>query len=223
METKSIISDYSKIISSLFPDDIMGYILPICDYQDHLHPDESKIIATASDKRKYEFSTGRWCAKNALNEVGIDDFPILSGKNREPIWPQGVSGSITHCKDICGTAISNSPRILSIGFDIENIKKFRETIENHICTNDELIWLDKQSSRGRHELILLLFSIKESLYKCTYSLNHSKPGFKDYSIIPDLAASTASLSSSSKRQLEGLSIKYHITKKHIYTSAIVSE
>lgn len=47
-------------------------------------------------KQKSEFLAGRYVAIKALSILGfnISDVPI--GKYREPIWPHGVIGSISH-------------------------------------------------------------------------------------------------------------------------------
>ena len=122
MTNPAKITDASDIIATLFPKEVTGTILPIGDYQSHLYPEECSIVESASYKRKFEFSTGRWCAKQVLNSEGIQNFPVLSGENREPIWPDNIVGSISHCKDLCGAVIAKSNNVDSIGFDIENIK-----------------------------------------------------------------------------------------------------
>ena len=50
-----------------------------------LYPEEESFIANAQHKRRREFTAGRLCAREALSHLGINNFPILVGKNREPI------------------------------------------------------------------------------------------------------------------------------------------
>jgi len=205
----------AEIITKLFPDSVSGLILPINDYTSHLSPNEYEIIRKASDKRKFEFSTGRWCAKQILKQKDIKNFPILSGENREPIWPEGIIGSISHCKDQCGAVIASKSNFSSIGFDIENIRNVKEKITDYICTDEENKWLNSQAQSLRTKLILLIFSIKESLYKCQYMRNGTKNSFIDYSLIPNLQEKTATLSKNSKNKIEDISIRFNIIQDHV--------
>jgi 4'-phosphopantetheinyl transferase EntD len=61
-----------------------------------LFPGEAALVARAVDKRKNEFSAGRRCARRALAALGCRPVPLLMGRLREPIWPVGFGGSITH-------------------------------------------------------------------------------------------------------------------------------
>ena len=45
-------------------------------------------------KRLSDFSTGRYCAIKALEQLGIQDAIIPIGEDRAPIWPEGIVGSI---------------------------------------------------------------------------------------------------------------------------------
>ena len=152
----------------LFPEDATGVILPIGNYQARLHPDEYKIIHSASEKRKFEFSTGRWCSKQALASQGLNNAIILTGENREPIWPEGFIGSISHCIDQCGTVIAKTSNMKSIGFDIESIKKLKNDIGRIVCTDKEKEWIKSQKQYPYNVLVILIFSLKESIYKCVY-------------------------------------------------------
>ena len=51
----------------------------------------------AVQKRKAEFLAGRYCARAALAQLdGSLAVNIGIGANREPLWPPGFVGSITH-------------------------------------------------------------------------------------------------------------------------------
>lgn len=212
---------HHKIIDALFPNEVEAVILPISDYTAELRPDEYKIISNASEKRKREFSTGRKCAKQALIRFSVNDVSILPGENREPLWPEGIIGSISHCKDLCCAVTTRNKKIASIGFDVENIKDLKENIAPHICTEEELDWLHGQAEIDQTSLALLFFSIKESLYKCHYTFDKTKTSFQDYTILPNLQTNMAFFSDKSKKTLEGTVIRFHMTQLHIYSSAIL--
>ena len=65
-----------------------------------LYPEEAMAIERAVDKRRAEFTRGRACAREALSELGVPPQPIPVGTHRQPVWPLGVVGSITHCKGL---------------------------------------------------------------------------------------------------------------------------
>jgi len=55
---------------------------------------EKKLTLGFSLKRLADFSTGRYCAIKALEQLGIQDAIIPIGEDRAPIWPEGIVGSI---------------------------------------------------------------------------------------------------------------------------------
>jgi len=210
----------NEIITELFPDSVSGLILPIGDYLSHLKPNEFETIHKASDKRKFEFSTGRWCAKKILAGYGLGDITILSGKNREPNWPEGFVGSISHCKDLCGAVVANNKTIKSIGFDVETRKELKNDIARIVCTNSEKKWIRKQTFSTYNNLIILLFSLKESVYKCVYQNQKIKLSFKDVTIHPDFDNNTAQIEFIGKDIQARIELRFELTDTHIYSGAI---
>lgn len=75
-------------------------------------PSEEALVARAVDKRRREFATGRDCARRALSQLGWDEVPILAGPKREPLWPAGIVGSITHCPGYCAAIVARSTSLL---------------------------------------------------------------------------------------------------------------
>ncbi len=117
--------------------------------------------------------------------------------------------------------MARSGKLISIGFDIENIKVFREDIARFVCTGEEREWICEQERAFQKVLILLIFSIKESIYKCMYPVSKSKMGFQAYSICPNLDSNTATLSMNSRQQIPELNIRFNITQRHIYSCAFL--
>lgn len=62
-----------------------------------LFPQECAFIARATESRRREFATARSCARAALARLGRLPAPVLPGPGGAPQWPDGVTGSITHC------------------------------------------------------------------------------------------------------------------------------
>jgi len=210
----------AEIIAEVFSAPVTGLILPIDDYVTELSPQEFKFIHRASNKRKFEFSTGRWCAKQLLSKHGIIDTAILSGENREPIWPDNFVGSISHCKDQCGAVIADKSVIKSIGFDVETKRKLKHNIARVVCTDLEKDWLNKQEPQLFDDLVLLLFSLKESIYKCVFQHQKVKLGFKGCSVQLNYVDNTAHVSFNNEMIDGKIKLKLYSTNTHVYTSAI---
>ena len=207
------------IFGALFGTSASGIIIPIADYMDELHPSELEIICNTSKKRQLEFSTGRYCAKMALAKQGIGNFPIMRNENREPRWPKGVVGSISHCRDLCGAVTAKQTDIKAIGFDIENIRELKHEIEKLTCTPQEIAWLSRQTLYAYNELVILLFSLKEAVFKCISSYNKILLSFKDCSITPDLNSNKVEIHFNREDVTPDMVLNFRITKKHVYSGA----
>jgi 4'-phosphopantetheinyl transferase EntD len=84
-----------------------------------LFPEEEAVLARAVGKRRREFATARACARDALARLGLPPAPILPGERGAPRWPQGITGSITHCAGYRAAAVAWASSILTIGVDAE--------------------------------------------------------------------------------------------------------
>lgn len=82
-------------------------------------PEEEPLIARSVAKRRNEFVTVRYCARQALGELGVGPVPILKGDKGEPCWPDGVVGSLTHCQGFRGAVVGRSTDVRSVGIDAE--------------------------------------------------------------------------------------------------------
>jgi 4'-phosphopantetheinyl transferase EntD len=132
-------------------------------FDDHsaveLFPAEEAVIARAVDKRRREFSTVRYCARQALKSLGLPASPILPGERGAPQWPAGVVGSMTHCLGYRAAAVAWGKDILTIGIDAEPDEPLPDGVLDAVALPSEL------AVHGR-----LLFSAKESVYKAWFPL-----------------------------------------------------
>ena len=134
--------------------------------------EEEECVARAVAKRRAEFSRGRACARSVLAQLNVPDFPLLSGPQREPIWPAGIVGSITHTDGLCAVAAAHDARYRGIGIDAEPCLPLDADVIDYVCLKDELT-----NGRGTDlsgfdvaERARLIFSAKESVYKCQFPL-----------------------------------------------------
>ncbi|MFF5210872.1 4'-phosphopantetheinyl transferase [Streptosporangium sp. NPDC000396] len=131
-----------------------------------LLPEEEIVVAQAVDKRRNEFTTARHCARQALARLGLPPVPILPGERGAPVWPDGVTGAITHCAGYRAAAVSL--KALTVGIDAEPHEPLPEGILSAIALDQEQAALARLG--GRIHWDRLLFSAKESVYKAWFPL-----------------------------------------------------
>lgn len=209
----------TSIITALFNPNAVGIVLPIGDHLGTLQAQEREIVTHASRKRQLEFSTGRYCAKTALAKLGVENFPVLRNKDRQPLWPASYVGSISHCRDLCGAVVAKNSDCRSIGFDIENIRHLKQNIQKLTCTEQELAWLRQQETYNHDLLVILLFSLKEAVFKCVSPHQNIQLGFKDVSITPNFISKRADTCFHHKKAAPDITLTFHITEQHVYSGA----
>ena len=113
--------------------------------------------------RKEEFFMGRICASEAHRMLlGTELYSIPRSPNRAPIWPNSVVGSISHNKYWVGAAIAKKEDLLGLGIDIEVMGKTKISLSSQIRSEKDLL---THTHFSDEELLTLIFSAKESLFK----------------------------------------------------------
>lgn len=148
---------------------------------DVMMPDAVNVVLPidftgVANKRETEFTAGRLTAKQALAELGVNDFTVLKGEKGEPLWPVGIVGSISHTKNVCMASVAHADGLLGLGIDIEAQRELKPDIQRVICREEELClnW-----HRDGELAKLILFSAKESVYKALYPTQQRFIGFKE--------------------------------------------
>ncbi len=152
-----------------------------------LLPEEAACLGRAAPKRVREFAAGRLCARRALVEFGIVDFPIRAAADRQPIWPPSMVGSITHTSGFCAAVTAershaNAPGAVALGLDCEVVGDVKRELWPKICAPDELEWIASLPTAEQAGAVTLIFSIKEAFYKCQYPVVGERLNFHDVSI-----------------------------------------
>ncbi|MDO2439970.1 enterobactin synthase subunit EntD [Enterobacter nematophilus] len=130
-------------------------------------------LADAGRKRKADHLAGRIAAAHALNDRTI---PAI-GPSGEPLWPEGVSGSITH-SGTQAMAVVVRDKLALLGIDCETILPENEARE----IKDGIIdaWEERVLSHSGYPFALALtlaFSAKESLFKALFPRVQAWMGF----------------------------------------------
>jgi 4'-phosphopantetheinyl transferase EntD len=154
-------------------------------------PGEEDLVANAVESRRCEFVTARRCAREALAKLGHAPTPIRTGPKREPQWPAGLVGSITHTSGFRAAAVAPRSVLASVGIDTEPNCPLPDGVQKSVTVPGEPEMLAALARAipvthwGR-----LLFSAKESVYKAWYPLTGRWLGFEDARLTIDPAAGT---------------------------------
>ncbi|GAA4830890.1 4'-phosphopantetheinyl transferase family protein [Saccharopolyspora rosea] len=156
-----------------------------------LLPEEEPLVARAVDKRRREVTTARWCARRALAELGVPPAPVPRGERGEPVWPDGVVGSLTHCDGYRAAVVGRAEQVLTVGIDAEPDGPLPDGVLDVVSLPAERARLTELSTADpSRNWDRLLFCCKESVYKAWFPLTREWLGFEDARIDVDPAAGT---------------------------------
>jgi 4'-phosphopantetheinyl transferase EntD len=130
-------------------------------------PEEAAWIESAPKGRREEFLTGRWCAQQALRQLGLQPSPVGVGPQHQPLWPPGIVGSITHAAGIATVVVARAGNCIGIGIDLlENADATRALRDaaGLIASEDEEEEA-RVAASGLVDARALVFSVKESAIK----------------------------------------------------------
>jgi len=150
-----------------------------------LLPEEENFLKTlSSSKRKTEFSQGRSSAHQALAKFKLESEPILrNAETREPCWPDRIRGSITHSGEYVAAAVGLADDVSGIGIDLESLSRAVDfNISRHVCVEKELEWLKTLSPTKANQGLRIIFSAKESIFKCLFPISKTYLYFKDATV-----------------------------------------
>jgi 4'-phosphopantetheinyl transferase EntD len=155
---------------------------------------EADALGAAAPRRAAEFATGRSLARLALRGLGIREATIARGADREPVWPSGVVGSITHCAGYCAAAVAATEAVASVGIDAEPHGPLPPGILERIALPEEAAWTRANAGAGIH-WDRALFSAKESVFKTWFPLTRRWLDFDGARIAFTTVASASALAS----------------------------
>ena len=144
---------------------------------DRLWPDEQTAMVRAVPSRIAEFTAGRTAARAAMQALGLPKKAIPMGRDRAPVWPDGVVGSISHSDGICVAVVARAGAITAIGVDLEPLSPMAKDLWPDVCGAVELSELYGLPELARGPAAKLIFSAKECTYKCIYPQIQTVLGF----------------------------------------------
>lgn len=188
-------SEIAARIASLMPPGVVFAGGAIGDGQQPLYPVEEAAIRKAVQKRRAEFRAGRTFARAALHELGVAAAPIPAGSDRVPVWPPGVTASITHDDTFCGVMAARTADFAAVGIDVDSADPLDADLIGAICGAAELEHGAVLRASLRVDFPKLIFCAKESTYKAYFSLTRTVLEFDevDVRVSPDEAAFSATV------------------------------
>ena len=170
-----------------FPDHISFCLLPIHSKSNQkLHPAEENYFSQLSSvSRKEHYRSGRICAGEVLSKLGTLGQPVLRDpQTREPLWPEGISGAITHSGNWAAAAAGKTSDVLGIGIDLEDLERQVDSrISRHVCIPEEQKWLQECGEECLEQNLKIIFSAKESIFKAFFPYTRTYLHFHDARIL----------------------------------------
>jgi 4'-phosphopantetheinyl transferase EntD len=206
----------ARRLAALLPDGVRFALAEPRHERIELHPLERAYLNGRAmlPVREREFCLGRALAREALKRFGIPDHPLIPADTREPQWPTGIVGSISHCEDICAVAVAHEHQFPGLGIDLERVGRIDGGIASTICTPDEL----KEGNDPRR--MSVLFSAKESIFKAVFPSTRHFLDFSDVSVvIADDRFSARPARPGLPTQIEALHGRFHIGQFLVVTAA----
>ena len=139
-------------------------------------PQEEAAIARARGPRRRAFRAGRHALREALSSFG-PPCPVPVGAGGAPVWPAGLSGSLSHCRTACAAVVASERDAIALGLDVEEAEPLPRELWEAVCTPAERAALARAAAPGLEAK--RIFCGKEAVYKAQYALSGQMLNFQD--------------------------------------------
>ena len=148
-------------------------------------PQETRALKRMAPIRQRAYSAGRVAVHEATSQLDLPLRPVLMTPDRAPLWPEGLTGSISHSQSCCIAALGRTNQVRALGVDVEEDTDLDSDLVATVCTRAERAWLSAQPNAQAGLLAKLIFSAKECAYKCQYPVSKTLFGFDTFEVTPD--------------------------------------
>lgn len=182
-------------IEALFPGRVSaacGWCEPhtVKVYRELRNEERPEGFSRWAEKRQREFRAGRHFADQALapwfEREALRERAIPRDEDGVPLFPSGLSGSITHTgRATTFAAAVVGPGDCPLGLDAELRSSWSSKLSDSILGVDEQSNLARRATtlslqlKAPDEVGLLAFSAKEAFYKCVFPRTRIRLGFRD--------------------------------------------
>jgi 4'-phosphopantetheinyl transferase EntD len=141
---------------------------------------DAAAVAGAVAERRREFGTVRYCARKALQKIGVPAVPILPDVDGAPRWPVGLVGSMTHCAGYRAAVVARSHDLCGVGIDAEPHAAVPDAALDLILRHEERARMSALTdARPDLHWDRILFCAKEAVYKAWFPLTREWLDFAD--------------------------------------------
>jgi 4'-phosphopantetheinyl transferase EntD len=185
---------------------------------------ERERITSAVEHRQREFAAGRMMARALLDHLDQHTDALLSDSDRVPVWPSAVVGSITHCRTLCAVAVASRAVSAGIGIDVEPARPLDPGLHAMILRDAERSRVDALPAALRPLGALLVFSIKEAVYKAIYPERRQFLDFQQVEIVfagEDGFIAEVLVPGASLPGLSHISGRYRIADGHVASAVVL--
>jgi len=180
--------------------------------------DLSGAESATTSARQREFHAGRDCAHAALQRLGVGGA-VGRRPDRSPDWPPGSTGSIAHCPHLAVAVAGPDQHFAGLGVDLEDPSAVTVDLAAMVLTGRE----PEQVLHNAATMLPLVFSMKESAYKCWYPLTGVALDFIDIEVSVDVDAGEfrATMVTSARHHPAHVPTRGRFTRHrgHVYTAA----
>lgn len=149
----------------------------IANLQDPLLPYEEIAIEHAVDKRRMDYTAGRSAARRSMRALGLPPKPLLRAPTRDPLWPAGIVGTISHTDKLCVAMTAPTQSHWALGADVEEERALAPCLADEVFSES-----DRVRGVADRALPIHIFSIKEAIFKAYFPTTKTFLEFGDVDI-----------------------------------------
>lgn len=171
-------TDEAAVLTSPFPAHVSFCVVRAGDPLPWVHPLDELGCPGAAERRRREFLLGRAAAHQAIAALrGSSPHPIGRGSRGQPLWPEGLVGSISHTRGIAVAAVARRCDASGLGLDVERRdRRVSAGVARLVASPPEQAWIAAAEPDLR---LKLLFCAKEALFKALFPLAEVFLGYLD--------------------------------------------
>ncbi|MGL6212021.1 MAG: 4'-phosphopantetheinyl transferase family protein [Paracoccaceae bacterium] len=170
-----------------------------------------EVLSRAVPGRLAEFARGRSAARAAMGKLSLSPAAIPMGSDRAPIWPEGITGSISHCKGACFAIVGRRADYQGLGLDIEPTQPLDRDLWATVLRPEEI---------ERDQDPLSTFVAKEAAYKAQYGVTRRLFDFQTLAVDWQGNSFAARFVTEVGPIAEGYRIHGHLVKTADHTAAV---
>lgn len=149
--------------------------------RDVAFPAELTALGDAGPHRRQEFARARICAHAAVAALGFPAEPILFGRQREPRWPTGLVGSLTHCPGYRAAVAARETGVLTVGLDAEPDRPLPAELRRVAFSDIDRAGSGPMTRNGSFDRVA--FSARESVFKAWFQVTGRWLDFADATVM----------------------------------------